>query len=195
MKILAFAASLRKDSFNRKVIRQAAEILKNAPTTQVDLADYREFEMPIYDGDLEDRSGIPAGGQEFVRRLQAADAVVISTPEYNGSIPGTLKNAIDWASRNEPHPFSKKPILLLAASPGGLGGVRSLWQTRIPLEVLGAYVYPEMFGVAKAHEAFDDQGKFKDAKNFSRLEKLLKEFLVFADAKAANAPAARNATL
>src|SRR4051812_28966438 len=99
MKILAFAASLRKDSYNRKLIAQAARILKATAGVELDHADCREFEMPIYDGDVEDSTGIPTGGQELIRRVKRADAVVISTPEYNGGIPGTLKNAIDWASR------------------------------------------------------------------------------------------------
>jgi NAD(P)H-dependent FMN reductase len=141
MKILAFAASLRKDSYNRKLIAQAVEHLKAMPGVDVDHADYREFEMPIYDGDLEDSSGIPAGGLELIKRVQAADAIVISTPEYNGSIPGTLKNAIDWASRTDP------------------------------------FVYPEMFGLPRAHQAFDPSGNFVDAKNKARLQELLESFL------------------
>lgn len=180
MKILVFAAALRKGSFNRKLAAQAVEILKAAPGAEIDHADYREFEMPIYDGDLEESSGIPAGGKEFIRRIQAADAVVISTPEYNGGIPGTLKNAIDWASRAKPVPFEGKPILLIGASPGALGAVRGLWHTRVPLEAIGAFVYPQMFGLAKAHEAFDESGRLVDAKNSANLSKLTQGFLAFA---------------
>jgi NAD(P)H-dependent FMN reductase len=182
MKILAFAASLRKGSFNRKLIAQAAEILKSSPGVELDLADYRAFEMPIYDGDLEEASGIPAGGQEFIRRIQGARALVISTPEYNGGIPGTLKNAIDWASRTDPIPFDGKPILLLGASPGGFGAVRGLWHTRVPLEAIGALVYPEMFGIPRAHQAFDATGNFVDPKNRQRLEGLIQDYLKFAGA-------------
>lgn len=180
MKILAFAASLRRDSFNRKLIRQAADILKAAPGVEVDLADYRDFEMPIYDCDLETSSGIPAGGKELIRRVQSVDAVVISTPEYNGGMPGTLKNALDWASRSTPIPFEDKPLLLIGASPGGFGAVRGLWHTRVPFEAVGAFVYPEMFGLPKAHQAFDEAGKFVDAKNRERLEGILQSYLKFA---------------
>lgn len=180
MKILAFAASLRKGSFNRKLIAQAVEILKSLPGNEVDHADYREFEMPIYDGDLEESSGIPSGGQELIQRVRAADAVVISTPEYNGSIPGTLKNAIDWASRDEENPFDGKPILLIGASPGGFGAVRGLWHTRVPFEAMGAFVYPEMFGLPRAHQAFDENGNFVDAKNKARLQELIEPYLLFA---------------
>jgi chromate reductase, NAD(P)H dehydrogenase (quinone) len=179
MNILAFAASLRAASFNRQLIRQAGAILRATPGIDVDLADFREFEMPMYDGDLEERDGIPAGGREFIRRIQAADGLVISTPEYNGGIPGTLKNAIDWASRTDPIPFEGKPILLIGASPGGLGAVRSLWHSRVPLETIGAYVYPEMLGVPRAHQAFDDSGTLRDANMLSRLRGLLESYIDF----------------
>lgn len=181
MKILAFAASLRKDSYNRKLIAQAVQVLRSSSKVEVDHADYREFEMPIYDGDAEESSGIPPGGQEFIKRIQAADAIVISTPEYNGGIPGTLKNAIDWASRTDPIPFDGKPVLLIGASPGGFGAVRGLWHTRVPLEAIGAFVYPEMFGLSKAHQAFDENGNFIDAKNKSRLQELIESYLKYAE--------------
>lgn len=184
MKILAFAASLRKGSYNRKLIQQAAEILKESAEVILDHADYREFEMPIYDGDLEESAGIPTGGQEFIRRIQAAHGLVISTPEYNGGIPGTLKNAIDWASRDDSDPFEKKPILLIGASPGRFGAVRGLWHTRVPLEAMGAYVYPEMFGVPGARQAFDDSGAFVDPKHRDRLETLIKRYLKYVNSLA-----------
>ena len=181
MRVLAFAASLRAASLNRKLIAQAAAVLRQAPKMELDLADFREFDMPMYDGDLEDRDGIPAGGLEFIRRIQMADAVVIATPEYNGSIPGTLKNAIDWASRTDPIPFEGKPVLLLGASPGGLGAVRGLWHCRVPLEAIGAYVFPDMLGVPRAHQAFDPSGAFVEAHQLSRLQALIVAYLAFAD--------------
>ena len=179
MKILAFAASLRAASLNRKLIQQAVTILQAASGVDIDLADFREFDMPMYDGDLEARDGIPAGGREFIRRIQGADGLLISTPEYNGGIPGTLKNAIDWASRAEPIPFEGKPILLIGASPGGLGAVRSLWHSRVPLETIGAHVYPEMMGVPRAHQAFDDSGSLQDPTQLSRLRGLLLSYIDF----------------
>ena len=177
MKILVFAASLRKASFNRKLAMQVTEILKTISGIEIDHADYLDFEMPIYNGDVEESTGVPAGAKELVRRVQAAQAIIISTPEYNGSIPGTLKNAIDWASRIKPNPFQGKPLLLVGASPGGLGAVRGLWHTRVPFEVLGCYVYPEMFGLSAAHEAFDENSKLKDPKKFDQLNKLIQSYM------------------
>lgn len=181
MKILAFAASLRKGSLNRKLIGHSVNILKSISGIEIDHADYRNFEMPIYDGDLEESSGVPAGGKEFISRIQNADAIVISTPEYNGGIPGTLKNAIDWASRISPIPFTGKPLLLIGASPGALGAVRGLWHTRVPLEAIGTMVYPEMFGLALAHQAFDESGKLIDNKKNEQLTKLINQFIKFAE--------------
>ena len=105
MKILAFAASVRTGSVNRKLIQLAAESAREKGAA-VDLAEYREFDMPLYDGDLEAESGVPDGAVEFKRRLEAADGLMISLPEYNHSIPGTLKNTIDWVVEgSSPRPF------------------------------------------------------------------------------------------
>ncbi len=181
MKLLAFAASLRTASLNRKLIQQAAVLLRATPEVHLDLADFREFEMPMYDGDLEAREGIPPGGREFISRIQQADGLVIASPEYNGGMPGTLKNAIDWASRTEPIPLEDKPVLLIGASPGGLGAVRGLAHGRIPLTTIGAHVYPEVFGLPRAHQAFDAAGAFVDAHQLTRLTSLLSAYVAFVD--------------
>lgn len=175
MKIFIFGASLRKESLNQKLAVRAAEVFKSYGV-QVDLAAFRDFEMPVYDGDLEDQSGQPAGARRLAERIRAADALVIATPEYNGGIPGPLKNAIDWVSREDEVPLDGKPVLLLAASPGALGGVRSLWHTRVPLEALGAQVYAEMFGLSKANASLDDE------KTEARLKDLVGGFIPFAKA-------------
>lgn len=174
-------AALRAGSYNRKLAREAAAALKRAfPLDEVDFADFREFEMPVYDGDAEEKSGLPKGAESLVARLAAAGAIVISTPEYNGGIPGALKNAVDWVSRADANPLDKKPLLLLGASPGALGAVRSLWHTRVPLEALGTVVYPTMFGLPKAADAFGPDDRLLDAKMGDRLAKLVKEFREFA---------------
>jgi chromate reductase len=139
----------------------------------VDLLDYP---MPLYNADIE-AAGMPEAVTRLAERIKAADALVISTPEYNGSISSVLKTTIDWVSRVKTSPWKDKPILLLGASPGALGAVRGLWHSRQPLEVLGAFVHPEMLGVPKAHEAFDEKGQFKDAAQTERLRVLLGSFL------------------
>ena len=155
--ILVFGGALRKDSLNDQLATRAAEAAKEIGAT-VNLATMREFDCPSYDGDDEKESGIPAGAQAFAKRLNENDAFIIASPEYNASMPGCLKNAIDWTSRIKPQPFNGKQACLLSASPSMVGGNRGLWSLRIPLEHLGARVYPDMFSLAQAHEAFDDAG-------------------------------------
>lgn len=181
MKILVFGASLRAGSFNRKLAKNAGNLWQTAHSgDEVEFTEFREYEMPVYDGDLEEKSGMPDGGTRLVERIAKANAVVISTPEYNGGIPGALKNAIDWVSRAEKNPLARKPLLLISASPGALGGVRSLWHTRVPFEALETFVYPTMFGLPKAHEAFGEDDRLLDAKTADRLTKLIREFRAFA---------------
>lgn len=176
---LTFAASLRRDSFNLQLIQWVNRFLQENGSA-INAAAFSDYEAPLYNFDNEASSGLPQGAQHFVEATAAAKAVVIASPEYNFSIGGPLKNLIDWASRAKPNPFPKKPVLLLAASPSLVGGHRGLWQTRIPLEGLGAFVYPDMFCLASAHEAFDANGQFKDAALQSRLENVLTDFHAYA---------------
>ncbi len=176
MKILAFAASVRTGSVNRKLIQLAAESARGKGAA-VDLAEYREFDMPLYDGDLEAESGVPDGAVEFKRRLEAADGLMISLPEYNHSIPGTLKNTIDWVSRLKPPPFSGRVGFLMSASPSPFGGLRALEVSRAPLEGLGMIVHPEMFSLMKAPDAFDDRGQWVDPMNAQILDELIAGFI------------------
>lgn len=201
MKVLAFAASLKKTSLNRKLITLAAEIAR-AEEAEVDLAEFSEFDMPLYNGDLDQSQGLPEGARELKRRVEAASALLLAVPEYNYSIPGTLKNAIDWVSRSRPMPWRGRSVFLMSASPSPMGGIRGLWQTRIPLEGCGAIVFPDMFALAHAHEAFNEAGRLKDAGLAARLEKELVGFLRLAEAlcpviteAAAGAPRARRARI
>jgi NAD(P)H-dependent FMN reductase len=181
MKVLAFAASLRKESYNRKLMDVAAEIAR-AKGENVEIANFHEFTMPLYDGDLNEEVGLPAGAVALQRRIERADAMILATPEYNYSISGVLKNAIDWVSRARPMPWRGKSIFLMSASPSPMGGIRGLWQTRIPLEGCGALVFPDMFALAHAHEAFNPKGKLADATVRETLERQLTGFLLMAEA-------------
>src|SRR5690349_19954695 len=121
LKILVFAASLRRESLNRKLAALAARTLESMGAT-VDHASMRDFDVPLYDGDREEAEGIPKGAHELQRRLLEADAFIISSPEYNFSMPGVIKNLIDWTSRFRPQPFDGRNGLLMSASPSLVGG-------------------------------------------------------------------------
>lgn len=178
-KLLAFAASLRRESWNRKLIQLAADLARQAGA-EVDLADFHEFDMPIYDADLHAASGIPAGAEEMGRRIGAADGLLIASPEYNFSMPGTIKNAIDWVSRIRPVPFRGRSGMLLSASNGQVGGVRGLWQLRVPLEGLGVLLHPDMYTLPWADKAFGPDGRLADAERQARLAAMVQAYLVVA---------------
>ncbi len=180
LKLLVFAASLRAESVNRKLAALVARVAAQAGAT-VDFAAMRELDVPLYDGDLESEKGIPPGAHTLRERLIASDAFVIVSPEYNASMPGVLKNLIDWTSRFRPQPFDGRHGLLLPASPAMVGGNRGLWALRVPLEHLGARIYPDMFSLAMATKAFDGDD-LADAGLRARLDKTLQAFFSLVEA-------------
>ena len=131
--------------------------------------------MVIYDGDVE-QSGAPVSVARLGARIEAAGALVVATPEYNGGISGVLKNTIDWLSRLKPMPLRGKHLLLLSASPGPWGGVRGLWHSRVPFEALGVHVFPQMMSVPAAHTAFDERDCLS-GERAHQLEDLLRNFV------------------
>ena len=159
---LVFSASLRDGSLNTTLARLAATAI-TANGGNVDLASMAEFDAPSFDQDVQRDQGLPAGPLELQRRLSAAAAFVICSPEYNASMPGVLKNVIDWVSRYQPQPFNEMHGLLMSASPSMVGGNRGLWALRVPFEHLGARIYPDMFSLAQAHASFDNNGRISDA--------------------------------
>ena len=124
---------------------------------------------------------MPAGARTLRDKLLASDAFILASPEYNGSMPGTIKNLIDWTSRFRPQPFDGKHGLLLSASPSLGGGNRGLWSLRMPLEHLGARIFPDMFSLATAHKAFAGDA-LADATLQARFEKNVQAFLSLAEA-------------
>jgi chromate reductase, NAD(P)H dehydrogenase (quinone) len=181
IRVLVFAASLRGGSLNDRLASLAARVATEKGAV-VDRATMADFDCPSYDGDAEASDGVPVGAQRLHERLVAADAFVIASPEYNASMPGVLKNAIDWVSRVRPQPFNGRQGLLLSASPSMAGGNRGLWSLRIPLEHLGARVYPDMFSLAQAHEALDDGGRIANATLQQRFEATIECFLDLVEA-------------
>lgn len=169
-RILAFAGSARSGSFNKKLVKIAAEGARDAggEVTYIDLADY---EVPVFNADREKAEGMPEKIEELQALFFSHDALLLSTPENNGFFTALLKNTLDWVSRTSTKTqrkgldaFTGKPVGLLSASPGGFGAVRSIWHTRTFLEVLGFIVLPKQVSVSRAGDAFADDGSLKDAK-------------------------------
>lgn len=180
VRFLVFAASLRADSLNTRLARLAQQVIQSHGGA-ADWASMPDFDCPSYSQDAQSK-GFPAGAAELKRRLEANDAFVIAAPEYNGSFPGLLKNAIDWVSRFRPQPFHTRHALLLSASPSMAGGNRGLWALRVPLEHLGARVYPDMFSLAQANQAFAGDEHIANPALRQRFEETIVGFMDLAEA-------------
>jgi chromate reductase, NAD(P)H dehydrogenase (quinone) len=181
IRLLVFSASLRRDSINTRLADLAATCLEAHGGT-VDRASMRDFDCPSYNLDVQSDAGFPPGADELRRRLEACDGFVVCAPEYNASLPGALKNAIDWVSRYQPQPFNERDGLLLSASPSMVGGNRGLWALRVPFEHLGARIYPDMFSLAQAHKAFDSEGRIADPRLQERFDTNIVNFMDLVEA-------------
>ncbi len=175
-KILAFAGSTREESYNKKLVKIAIEgaRLAGAEVTYLDL---RDLPMPLYDGDLEEKEGLPENAVKFKTLLLSHQGLLISSPEYNSSISGVLKNSIDWASRSVPGEaplacFTNKVVALLSASPGALGGLRGLVHVRSILGNIKVLVLPDQIAISKADESFNPDGSLKDAKKQAAVQNI-----------------------
>ncbi len=175
-KILAFAGSTRIDSYNKTLVKIAAAGAKSAGA-DVTYVDLRDLPMPIFDQDLEAQDGAPATVKQFKELLIAHDGLLIASPEYNSSVSGLLKNAIDWASRPAPGEaplacFTGKVAVIMSASPGGFGGLRGLVALRSILGNIRVLVLPDQVAIAQAHEAFTPDGTLKDPQQQAAIEGL-----------------------
>ncbi|WP_193198020.1 NADPH-dependent FMN reductase [Nostoc sp. MG11] len=175
-KILAFAGSTRTDSYNKKLVKIAADGAK-AVGAEVTYLDLRDLPLPLFDEDLEAQEGLPANARTFKDLLISDQGLLIASPEYNSSLTGVLKNAIDWASRPSPNEpplaaFVDKVAAIMSASPGGLGGLRGLVHLRAILGNIKVLVLPDQVAVPKAYEAFNADGTLKDSKQQESIEKL-----------------------
>ncbi|CAG0995690.1 FMN reductase [Phycisphaerales bacterium] len=167
-KILAFAGSTREGSYNKKLVKIAAQGARTAGA-EVTFLDLRDLNLPLFDEDLEAKIVLPEGGKILKNLMRDHHGFLISSPENNSSVSAVLKNAIDWASRPEPGQpplscFVGKVAGLVAASPGVLGGLRGLVHLRMILGNISVIVLPQQFALGKAHEAFNEDGSLKDAK-------------------------------
>jgi NAD(P)H-dependent FMN reductase len=174
---------MRAGSWNKKLLALAADAAENAGA-EVTRIDFADFNMPVYDGDLETAHGMPEPALRLRRHLEAHDGFLLASPEYNSSIPGPLKNAIDWVSR----PIAGEPTLLafrgkvgalFGASPGSLGAVRSLIVLRAILSHLGVLVLPEQMTLPAADRAFGPDGKLLDPRRGEQVSKVASGFVRF----------------
>ncbi len=174
-KVVALAGSLRTGSFNKKLLAIAVRIAKDAGA-DVEVLDLRALALPIYDQDIQDR-GMPEGAVTLIDKLAAAQGLMIASPEYNYSVPGGLKNAIDWVSRAKVNPLKDKVAVLMGAS-GGIGAsLRLNLAIRPVLAVLGMWITPGYVGVPLAAQAFDDAGELKEPTLKTQLDALVKQFV------------------
>jgi chromate reductase len=180
-KILALAGSTRKQSFNKQLVALAASFARQNDA-EVTLIDLRDFPLPLYDGDLEGSGGLPENGVKLYELFTTHDAILLSSPEYNSSLSGVLKNAIDWVSRPREGDaplaaFTGKVAGLLSASPGQLGGLRGLVHVRSILGNIGVLVIPDQVAVGSAHKAFSEDGSLNDERLSARIEHMVQSLV------------------
>jgi chromate reductase len=169
LRFLGISGSLRAASFNTAALRAAGELAPEGVT--VELAGIGD--IPLYDDDAR-AAGMPPAVVALQAAIAAADAVIIATPEYNYSIPGGLKNAIDWISRTDPQPFRNKPVGIIGASPGAIGTARAQYDLRKVFVFLDAHVLnrPEIM-IGAAHTRFDATGRLTDEATRAFLKTML----------------------
>lgn len=166
--LLGIAGALRQASTNRMLLREARAAF--GPATQLEA----DLNLPLYDGDLETAEGYPAGVTRLYEQIAQADAVVISTPEYNKAPPGLLKNALDWVSRIKGNPWEDKPVAIISAAGGRGGGDRSQFALRLMMTPFQPRLLtgPEVL-VADSSNAFDEDGHLKDPRYQKALDQLM----------------------
>ncbi len=175
-KILAFSGSLRKGSFNQQLVKIAAGGAE-AAGSEVTVVNLRELPLPVYDADLEEAEGLPENARTLKALMKAHSGFLIASPENNSSLSAALKNVIDWASRREGDEtplvcFKDKTAVIMAASPGALGGLRGLNALRSILTSIGVLVLPDQKAIPKAHEALSGNGTLNDAAQQESIEAL-----------------------
>lgn len=180
-KIVIFSGSARKGSFNSQITAMAAQIAKGAGA-DIDLIHLADFDLPIFNEDIETHPGTPRGATAFKKYLIEADAFIIATPEYNGFFPPLLKNAIDWATRKAEDEavlaaFADKHALLLSASIGEGAGKRALGHLRQQLQNIRVKIADESYSLGKAGDALADKNAFKSSPSYFALERCVRAFV------------------
>ncbi|MEY2877728.1 MAG: hypothetical protein RLZZ15_108 [Verrucomicrobiota bacterium] len=171
-RVLAFAGSARRESLNRKFLAAAAAATREAGAT-VTVVELSDFPLPLYDGDLEDSGGLPDNARKLAALMASHDALLVASPEYNAMLTPLLKNTIDWCSRAEDNAFGGKVAAVISASPGAMGGMRSLLQAQQLLLKLGCHVVPGQCALPGAAKAFDASGHLLDPRAEKSLRTLV----------------------
>lgn len=162
-RILAFSGSARGGSLNKKLLAATVAAVREAGG-EVTVIDLNEHTLPLYDGDLEDREGLPANAVKLIGLIASHQALLIASPEYNSMLTPLLKNTLDWCTRGDGDPFVGKVAAVVSASPGAFGGVRSLKLAQQLLLHLGCHVVPGNTALPHADKAFDPVGALTDAR-------------------------------
>lgn len=184
--LIAFAGSLRKDSYNKQLVNLAAEKAR-ALGAKVTVIDLKEYSLPMFDEDLEKES-VPENLPALRDLFSQANGLLIASPEYNGSFSAVLKNTIDWLSRpakddSYAPSYGQFTVGLMAASPGGLGGIRGLSHIRELMSNLGSLVAPNQIALGAAYEAFNEQGQLNNSAMDDRLQVLAQQVVSLAAAR------------
>jgi chromate reductase, NAD(P)H dehydrogenase (quinone) len=181
-KIIGISGSLRKGSFNTMLLKNAAQLMPEG--TSLEIGSIKG--IPLYDGDLEDASGIPDAVQKLKTQIIESDGLLLVTPEYNNSLPGVMKNAMDWLSRppaDSPKVFRNRPVAVIGASPGNFGTILAQGAWLPVLRTLGTRAW---FGgrlmVSRAESVFSETGELKDEAIRTQLRKFMSEFAAFVQA-------------
>jgi chromate reductase len=179
LRILTIPASLRKASYNRKLLKLAESYLEKSGV-EIDSLNLKDFPLPPYDGDMEEQ-GLPQHAWTLKARIAAAHGILIASPEYNYSIPGMFKNVIDWTSRGGSNPWNGKVVGMMGASNGPVATWRMMPQLRASLSGLQALVIPQQVNVREAPKVWNEQGVLVDEKLPGIVEKFVKAFLQTAE--------------
>lgn len=170
-RVLAFSGSARKESLNQRFLAAVVHEVKTAGG-EVTLISLKDYPLPLYDGDLEDASGLPDSARKLVDLIKGHAGLLIASPEYNSMITPLLKNTIDWCTRADEDPFPGRVAAVVAASPGTLGGIRSLKLAQQLLLHLGCHVVPGNTMLPQAHKAFGPDGKLTDPRTVKSVQEL-----------------------
>jgi NAD(P)H-dependent FMN reductase len=176
IRILAFSGSARRESLNRKLLAVTVQAVREAGG-EVTLLDLNDVPLPLYHGDLEDAEGLPVNAVKIIDLITSHQGLLVASPEYNSMITPLLKNTIDWCTRADINPLTGKVAAVVSASPGMLGGVRSMQLAKQLLLHLGCHVVPAQCILPKAHEAFDEKGALKEPRTQKSVQTLAAELV------------------